>query len=123
MKKVIAFIVGALLSQIVLYAIIHRNDTTPIVSQTECKADSLQAVIYDLQGEQEMENKVRNEEVENLKNLIAKYEFGINGLDKPNRKEFIRYAMFSDEYSEQLNEDYFEENRKIKQKAGYASFK
>ena len=123
MKKIIAFIVGALLSQIVLYAIIHRNDTTPIVSQTECKADSLQAVIYDLQGEQEMENKVRNEEVENLKNLIAKYEFGINGLDKPNRKEFIRYAMFSDEYSEQLNEDYFEENRKIKQKAGYASFK
>lgn len=120
MKYLIAFIVGVVLTQIIVSAIIHRNDTTPIVSQTECKADSLQAVIYDLQGEQEMVNKVRNEEVENLKNLIAKYEFGIAGLDKPNRKEFIRYAMFSDAYSEQLNEDYFEENRKIKQKAGYA---
>jgi hypothetical protein len=123
MKYLIAFIFGVVLAQIIVFVVIHRNDTAPIVSQTECKADSLQAVIYDLQGEQEMENKVRNEEVENLKNLIAKYEFGIGGLDKHNRKEFIRYAMFSDAYSEQLNEDYFEENRKIKQKAGYASIK
>ena len=85
--------------------------------------DSLQSVIYSMQGEHEMRNKIRDEEVENLKILVGKYEFGLSGLDKANRKEFIRYAMFSEDYSEKVNEDYFEENRKLKQKAGYANSK
>jgi hypothetical protein len=120
MKYLIAFIIGVVLTQIIVSVIIHPNDTTPIVSQTECKVDSLQNVINSLQGEQEMQNKIRDEEVENLKILVSKYEFGLSGLDKANRKEFIRYAMFSEDYSERVNEDYFEENRKLKQKAGYA---
>ena len=120
MKYLIAFIIGVVLTQIIVSVIIHPNDTTPIVSQTECKVDSLQNVINSLQGEQEMQNKIRDEEVENLKILVGKYEFGLSGLDKSNRKEFIRYAMFSEDYSERVNEDYFEENRKLKQKAGYA---
>lgn len=99
----------------------ESNSSTPI--QNQCTADSLQTVIYNLQGEQEMRNKIRDEEVENLKILVSKYEFGLSGLDKANRKEFIRYAMFSEDYSEKVNEDYFEENRKIKQKAGYANIK
>ena len=120
MKYLIAFIIGVVLTQIIVSVIIHPNDTTPIVSQTECKVDSLQNVINSLQGEQEMQNKIRDEEVKNLKILVGKYEFGLSGLDKSNRKEFIRYAMFSEDYSERVNEDYFEENRKLKQKAGYA---
>jgi len=83
--------------------------------------DSLQNVIDSLQGEQEVRNKIRDEEVETLKILVGKYEFGLTGLDKANRKEFIRYAMFSEDYSERVNEDYFEENRKLK--ARYADYK
>lgn len=119
MKYLIVFIIGGVLSQI----IIHLNDTTPIVPQTEYKVDSLQNVINSLQGEQEMQNKIRDEEVENLKILVGKYEFGLSGLGKSNRKEFIRHAMFREDYSERVNEDYFEENRKLKQKAGYAIIK
>lgn len=70
-----------------------------------------------------MQNKIRDEEVENLKILVGKYEFGLSALDKSNRKEFIRYSMFSEDYSERVNENYFEENRKLKQKAGYAIIK
>jgi hypothetical protein len=85
--------------------------------------DSLQNIIDNLQGEQEVRNKIRDEEVETLKILVGKYEFGLSGLDKANRKEFIRYAMFSEDYSERVNEDYFEENHKLKQKARYADYK
>jgi hypothetical protein len=122
MKHLIAFIIGVVLSQIIVSVIIHRNDTVPIISQTECKEDSLQSVIDGLQGVYEARNLVRDEEVKTLKILVGKYEFGLSGLDKANRKEFIRYAMFSEDYSEKVNEDYFEENRKLKQKAGYANY-
>jgi hypothetical protein len=121
MKNVIAFIIGAVLFQIIFYTIIRPNDV-PQTSQTECKTDSLQSVIDGLQGEYEMKNRIRDEEVETLKILVGKYEFGLSGLDKANRKEFIRYAMFSGDYSEKVNEDYFDENRKLKQKAGYANY-
>jgi hypothetical protein len=123
MRQLIAFIIGVVLSQIIVSVIIHRNDTVPIISQTECKEDSLQSVIDGLQGVYEARNLVRDEEVKTLKILVGKYEFGLSGLDKANRKEFIRYAMFSEDYSEKVNEDYFEENRKLKQKAGYANYK
>ena len=122
MKHLIAFIIGVVLSQIIVSVVIHRNDTVPIISQTECKEDSLQSVIDELQGVYEARNLVRDEEVKTLKILVGKYEFGLSGLDKANRKEFIRYAMFSEDYSEKVNEDYFEENRKLKQKAGYANY-
>jgi hypothetical protein len=122
MRQLIAFIIGVVLSQIIVSVIIHRNDTVPIISQTECKEDSLQSVIDGLQGVYEARNLVRDEEVKTLKILVGKYEFGLSGLDKANRKEFIRYAMFSEDYSEKVNEDYFEENRKLKQKAGYANY-
>jgi hypothetical protein len=121
MKKVIAFIFGAVLFQTIFYIFIRPKDV-PQTSQTECKADSLQSVIDGLQGEYEARNRVRDEEVETLKILVGKYEFGLSGLDKANRKEFIRHAMFSEDYSEKVNEDYFEENRKLKQKAGYANY-
>jgi hypothetical protein len=120
MKNVIAFIIGFVSFQIIFYTIIRTNDV-PQTSQTECKADSLQSVIDGLQGEYAARNLIRDEEVETLKILVGKYEFGLSGLDKANRKEFIRYAMFSEDYSEKVNEDYFEENRKLKQKAGYAN--
>lgn len=120
MKKVIAFIIGAVLFQIIFYTIIRPNDV-PQTSQAECKEYSLQSVIDGLQGEYAARNIVRDEEVETLKILVSKYEFGLSGLDKANRKEFIRYAMFREDYSERVNEDYFEENRKLKQKAGYAN--
>jgi hypothetical protein len=119
MKNVIAFIIGFVSFQIIFYTIIRPKDV-PQTSQTECKTDSLQSVIDGLQAEYEARNRVRDEEVETLKILVGKYEFGLSGLDKANRKEFIRYAMFSEDYSEKVNEDYFEENRKLKQKAGYA---
>jgi hypothetical protein len=121
MKKVIVFIIGAVLFQIIFYTIIRPNDV-PQTSQAECKEDSLQSVIDGLQGVYEARNLVRDEEVKTLKILVGKYEFGLSGLDKANRKEFIRYAMFSEDYSEKVNEDYFEENRKLKQKAGYANY-
>jgi hypothetical protein len=114
--------IGALAFQIFFWTVIYPQDRiTPEPSSIECKADSLQNIIDSLQGEQEVRNKIRDEEVETLKILVGKYEFGLTGLDKANRKEFIRHAMFREDYSERVNEDYFEENRKLK--ARYADYK
>ncbi len=128
MDKFLRYSPLILMVSIIILAIgLSNNYEKPVVAMSRENyeiqtrtIDSLQSVIYSMQGEHEMRNKIRDEEVENLKILVGKYEFGLSGLDKANRKEFIRYAMFSEDYSEKVNEDYFEENRKLKQKAGYA---
>ncbi len=128
MDKFLRYSPLILMASIIILAIgLSNNYEKPVVTMSRENyeiqtrtIDSLQSVIYSMQGEHEMRNKIRDEEVENLKILVGKYEFGLSGLDKANRKEFIRYAMFSEDYSEKVNEDYFEENRKLKQKAGYA---
>ncbi len=128
MDKFLRYSPLILMASIIILAIgLSNNYEKPVVAMSRENyeiqthtIDSLQSVIYSMQGEHEMRNKIRDEEVENLKILVGKYEFGLSGLDKANRKEFIRYAMFSEDYSEKVNEDYFEENRKLKQKAGYA---
>ncbi len=128
MDKFLRYSPLILMASIIILAIgLSNNYEKPVVAMSKENyeiqtrtIDSLQSVIDGLQGEYEMKNRIRDEEVENLKILVGKYEFGLSGLDKANRKEFIRYAMFSEDYSERVNEDYFEENRKLKQKAGYA---
>ncbi len=128
MDKFLRYSPLILMASIIILAIgLSNNYEKPVVAMSKENyeiqtrtIDSLQSVIDGLQGEYEMKNRIRDEEVENLKILVGKYEFGLSGLDKANRKEFIRYAMFSEDYSEKVNEDYFEENRKLKQKAGYA---
>ncbi len=131
MDKFLRYSPLILMASIIILAIgLSNNYEKPVVAMSKENyeiqtrtIDSLQSVIDGLQGEYEMKNRIRDEEVENLKILVGKYEFGLSGLDKANRKEFIRYAMFSEDYSERVNEDYFEENRKLKQKAGYANSK
>ncbi len=131
MDKFLRYSPLILMASIIILALSEKyKEYKPIVAMSKENyeiqtrtIDSLQSVIDGLQGEYEMKNRIRDEEVENLKILVGKYEFGLSGLDKANRKEFIRYAMFSEDYSERVNEDYFEENRKLKQKAGYANSK
>jgi hypothetical protein len=102
MKYLIAFIIGVVLTQIIVSVIIHRDNTTPIVSQTECKADSLQNVIDSLQIDLESQSKEFDNRENKYQNIILEYEYGMEWIKKYHSeayRDFHRVLAYKERYS------------------------
>jgi hypothetical protein len=101
-KAVIAFIIGVALFQLIFWTIIKPDDTTPELIATECKADSLQNVINDLQIDLKAQAKEFDNRENKYQNIISEYIYGIEWIEKYHSeayRDFHRVIAYKERYS------------------------
>ena len=106
---IISFIVGALLYQLIFWALIHPTNTPPEPITTECKADSLQSVIDSLTSDYEIQREGWENKEKRYENIIFHYQYGlgyIKDYDPATYKKIIRIAMIREDFSYNVEEEF-----------------
>ena len=101
-KAVIAFIIGVALFQLIFWTIIKPDNTTPELIATECKADSLQNVINDLQIDLKAQAKEFDNRENKYQDIISEYIYGIEWIEKYHSeayRDFHRVIAYKERYS------------------------
>ena len=114
MRGLLAFTVGFIGFQLLFHLVIKPNDVTPEPAITECKADSLQNVIGNLQSEIHILEDGFDTKEHRYEDVIGEYEFGISYLKEYHPKaykDFHRVVGFKERYSFELER---ENNKRLK---------
>jgi hypothetical protein len=101
-KSVIAFIIGIALFQLIFWIIIKPDNTTPELIAAECKADSLQNVINDLQIDLKAQAKEFDNRENKYQDIISEYIYGIEWIEKYHSeayRDFHRVIAYKERYS------------------------
>jgi hypothetical protein len=102
MKALLAFILGAILFQFIFWTLIKPTDTPPELITTECKADSLQNVINDLQISLESQARGFDNRENKYQDIISEYEYGMEWIEKHHLeayRDFHRVVAYKERYS------------------------
>jgi hypothetical protein len=95
--------IGALAFQVFFWTVIYPQDRTePNPSSIECKADSLQNVINNLQIDLETQSKEFDNRENKYQNTILEYEYGIEWIEKYHSeayRDFHRVLAYKERYS------------------------
>jgi hypothetical protein len=107
-KAIIAFIVGFILFQLLFYLIIKPNNITPEPVATECKADSLQNVISNLQSDIKILEEGFDSREHRYEDVLSEYEMGLSYLKDYHPtayKDFHRIVGMRERYSHELERE------------------
>jgi hypothetical protein len=102
MKALLAFILGAALFQLIFWTLIRPTDTPSEPIITECKADSLQNVINDLQISLESQARGFDDKENEYQDVISEYEYGMEWIEKHHLeayRDFHRVVAYKERYS------------------------
>jgi hypothetical protein len=107
-KSVIAFIIGVALFQLIFWIIIKPDNTTPELIATECKADSLQNVIGNLQSDIKILEEGFDSREHRYEDILLDYEIGLSYLKDYHPiayKDFHRIIGMRERYSHELERE------------------
>ena len=110
-KSVIAFIIGFISFQLLFLFLIKPNDVSPSPSITECKADSLQNVIGNLQSDIKILEERFDYREHRYEDIIGEYEMGLSYLKyyyPIAYKDFHRIIGMRERYSHELERENIE---------------
>ena len=105
---IISFIVGALLYQLIFWTLIHPTNTPPEPITTECKTDSLQSVIGNLQSDIRILEDGCDSKEHRYEDVLFEYELGLSYLKDYHPtayKDFHRIVGFKEKYSRELERE------------------
>ena len=106
---IIAFIIGAALFQLIFWTIINPKPNPPQESLiTECKADSLQNVIFNLQSDIRILEEGCDSREHRYEDVISDYEIGLSYLKDYHPtayKDFHRIVGMREKYSFELERE------------------
>jgi hypothetical protein len=103
---IIGLIIGSIIG--VFVSLIHFGDSTPIVTTTICKEDSLQRVITDIQIELKSEQDGWDNKERRYENILFEYEYGIDHLKHYHLKaykDFHRILSHREYYSHEIERE------------------
>jgi hypothetical protein len=107
-KAIIAFIVGFISFQLLFHFVIKPNDVALSPSITECKADSLQNVIGNLQSDIKILEDGFDSREHRYEDILLEYDFGLSYLKDYHPKaykDFHRIVGFKERYSFELERE------------------
>ena len=107
-KAIIAFIVGFISFQLLFYLIIKPNDVAPKPAITECKADSLQNVIGNLQSDIKILEDGFDSREHRYEDVVSEYEMGLSYLKDYHPtayKDFHRIVGMRERYTHELEKE------------------
>ena len=110
-KSVIAFIIGFISFQLLFLFLIKPNDVSPSPSITECKADSLQNVIGNLQSDIKILEDGFDSREHRYEDILLDYEIGLSYLKDYHPiayKDFHRIIGMRERYSHKLERENIE---------------
>jgi hypothetical protein len=113
-KAFLGFIAGFVIFQIFFWTIIKSNNTAPEPITAECKTDSLQNVISNLQSEIYILEDGFDIKEHRYEDIIGEYELGLSYLKDYHPiayKDFHRMVGFKERYSFELER---ENNKRLK---------
>jgi hypothetical protein len=105
---IIAFIGGALLFQSFYWNVVLSKDKTPEIITIECKADSLQNVIENLQSDIRILEDGCDSREHRYEDVIGEYEIGLSYLQYYHPlayKDFHRIIGMRERYSRELEKE------------------
>ena len=108
MKALLAFILGAILFQFIFWTLIKPTDTPSELITTECKADSLQNVIGNLQSDIKMLEDGFDSREHRYEDVLFEYELGLSYLKDYHPtayKDFHRIVGMRERYSHELERE------------------
>ena len=108
---IIAFILGAALYQLIFWTLIHPTDTPLEPITIECKADSLQNVIFSLQSDIKILEDGFDSREHRYEDVISDYEMGLSYLKYYHPlayKDFHRIVGMREKYSHELERENIE---------------
>jgi hypothetical protein len=105
---IIAFILGAALFQLIFWTVIKPDDipSKPII--TECKADSLQNVIGNLQSDIKILEDGFDSREHRYEDVVSEYEMGLSYLKDYHPtayKDFHRIVGMRERYTHELEKE------------------
>ncbi len=104
---IIAFILGAALFQLIFWTVI-KPKPTPEPITTECKADSLQNVIFSLQSDIKILEDGFDSREHRYEDVLLDYEIGLSYLKDYHPtayKDFHRIVGMRERYSHELEKE------------------
>jgi hypothetical protein len=102
MRGLLAFTIGFIGFQLLFNLVIKPNNIAPEPIITECKADSLQNVINDLQIDLESQAKEFDNRENEYQDIISEYEYGMEWIEKHHLeayRDFHRVIAYKERYS------------------------
>jgi hypothetical protein len=108
MKILLAFAIGFIGFQLLFHLIIKPNNTAPEPFITECKADSLQNVIFSLQSDIKMLEDGFDSREHRYEDVLFEYELGLSYLKDYHPtayKDFHRIVGMRERYSHELERE------------------
>jgi hypothetical protein len=102
MKILLAFTIGFIGFQLLFHLVIKPNNIALEPVTTECKADSLQNVINDLQIDLKAQAKEFDNRENKYQNIISEYIYGIEWIEKYHSeayRDFHRVIAYKERYS------------------------
>jgi hypothetical protein len=107
-KVIIAFIVGFIAFQLLFHLVIKPNNVALEPITIECKADSLQNVIGNLQSDIKMLEDGFDSREHRYEDVLFEYELGLSYLKDYHPtayKDFHRIVGFKEKYSRELERE------------------
>jgi hypothetical protein len=108
MKILLAFAIGFIGFQLLFHLVIKPNNTAPEPITTECKADSLQSVIFSLQSDIKMLEDGFDSREHRYEDVLFEYELGLSYLKDYHPtayKDFHRIVGMRERYSHELERE------------------
>jgi gas vesicle protein len=103
---IIGLIIGSIVGAFV--SLIHLDDSTPIVTTTICKEDSLQNVINQMKIEYENQEDGWDSKEKRYEQVLFEYQIGLDHLKNYHSdayKEFHRILGFKENYSHETERE------------------
>jgi hypothetical protein len=107
-KAIIAFIVGIALFQLIFWTVIKPDNIPSKPIATECKTDSLQNVIFNLQSDIRILEEGCDSREHRYEDVISDYEIGLSYLKDYHPiayKDFHRIVGMREKYSFELERE------------------
>ena len=108
MKILLAFIIGFIGFQLLFHLVIKPNNAPPELITTECKADSLQNIIGNLQSDIKMLEDGFDSREHRYEDVLLDYEIGLSYLKDYHPtayKDFHRIVGMRERYSHELEKE------------------
>jgi hypothetical protein len=108
MKILLAFAIGFIGFQLLFHLVINPNNTAPEPITIECKADSLQNVIFNLQSDIRILEEGYDSREHRYEDVISDYEIGLSYLKDYHPtayKDFHRIVGMREKYSFELERE------------------
>jgi hypothetical protein len=105
---IITFILGAALFQLIFWTVIKPDDTPSKPTITECKADSLQNVISNLQSDIKILEDGFDSREHRYEDVLLDYEIGLSYLKDYHPtayKDFHRIVGMRERYTHELEKE------------------